>query len=377
MSKGSSKLIYINGRFLTQNISGVQRYGIELIKAIDALLTIDPEVFKNIKFILIVPKSKLKTSLSLKNIVIKQGGYFSGYLWEQFELPFFSRDGLLFCPGNMAPLLSLLSRQRVVTTVHDLSYKYFPEAYSFFYRLWYNLATPIILRRSNLIITVSKSEKTAIINLYNFVASTIVSIQNGSLDFSVYKNKTLNYKTDSPPYLLYLGSLSRRKNLQGFLDACKLIASRFQSNVNFYIVGQMDRAFISDEFKIDPTLSERINFLGQINNTEKIFQIYNNAKALVFPSFYEASPLPPIEAMSCGCPVVAGDIPSLRERCSDAAIYCNPHDSVDIAEVCLSLLSDKKAHNQLKVKGYEQAKKYNWEKCAMDTVFNLMKFVKN
>src|SRR5215831_14268938 len=120
--------ITINGRFLTQPITGVQRYGIEIIKALDILFqkrVLDPQDWE---IEVLVPRKCTRLELNLQHIEIKAVGNFSGYFWEQFQLPFFSRKSVLFCMGNLAPLISLLSKRITVITVHDLSYKYFPES---------------------------------------------------------------------------------------------------------------------------------------------------------------------------------------------------------------------------------------------------------
>jgi glycosyltransferase involved in cell wall biosynthesis len=95
---------------------------------------------------------------------------------------------------------------------------------------------------------------------------------------------------------------------------------------------------------------------------------------LVFPSFYEASSLPPIEAMACGCPVVASSIPSLRERCGDAAIYCDPAAPLEIADAVYRIIVDEELKEDLREKGLERAALYDWKNCAKET-FQLFKTI--
>ena len=151
----------INGRFLTQRITGVQRYARELVQALDAVLDAKPEI----KVTVVSPRLS-EAPPAWRNIELRQVGYLRGHAWEQFELPWYSRGKTLFCPGNTAPVISLLSAQPVIVTVHDLSYRYFPEAYRPAFRLWYGLIIPLVLRRAASIITVSESERRAIIAHY-------------------------------------------------------------------------------------------------------------------------------------------------------------------------------------------------------------------
>ena len=113
-----------------------------------------------------------------RNIRLRQVGRLHGHAWEQIELPWYSRGHLLFCPGNTAPILSLLT-QPVVVTVHDLSYKYFPEAYHPMFRLWYRFLTPLIFRYAQSIITVSESERREISKHHPKAAARLQAIPNG------------------------------------------------------------------------------------------------------------------------------------------------------------------------------------------------------
>ena len=97
------KKIYINGRFLTQNITGVQRYAIEIVKALDKYLN-DNRLNGEYKFEIVCPKN-IKQELVLRNINIKQIGKLKGHLWEQIELPLYVKDKFLFNFCNCAPLI--------------------------------------------------------------------------------------------------------------------------------------------------------------------------------------------------------------------------------------------------------------------------------
>src|ERR1700733_7992391 len=171
--------IVINGRFLTQGITGVQRYAREVVQALDAILETRPE-FR----VTAVSPRLIAAPPAWRNIELRQVGYLQGHAWEQFELPWYSRGKTLFCLGNTAPVISLLGAQPVIVTVHDLSYKYFPEAYHPAFRLWYGFLTPLILHRARSVITVSESERRAIIAHYPRAAPRLHAIANGGLPTS-------------------------------------------------------------------------------------------------------------------------------------------------------------------------------------------------
>jgi glycosyltransferase involved in cell wall biosynthesis len=117
---------------------------------------------------------------------------------------------------------------------------------------------------------------------------------------------------------------------------------------------------------VHPEIIQHVDFFGQIDDFS-LYRHYFRARCLVFPSFFEASGLPPIEAMTCGCPVVTSDIPALRERCGDAALYCNPADPDSIADQILKLLKNETVYEEFRRRGTEWARRFSWNECARET----------
>ncbi len=352
--------IVINGRFLTQSVTGVQRYAREVVQAIDATLAARPDL----KVTVISPRLA-QPPPRWKNIILRQAGHLQGHAWEQLELPWLSRGRLLFCPGNTAPIASLLSSQRVIVTVHDLSYRYFPSAYSRAFRLWYRIIIPLALGRAAAIITVSESERIAISRHYPAALPRLHAIQNGGLPVG-FDPSAGNGMNAGHGYVLYVGSLSKRKNFPGMLEvACRLARKR---GFNFVFIGGSAGGISENSMSVPNDVRSHLTFAGQIDDTAALIQFYRHAACFLFPSYYEASPLPPIEAMACGCPVIASDIPSLRERCGGAAIYCNPTDIDAIAAAVERVMDDPNIRSTLQTLGRQHAAKYTWERCAAETL---------
>lgn len=128
----SINIIYINARFLTQAVTGVQRYAIELVKSIDSLIDRGELNTSELKFILLSPSGRIH-SLNLKHIKILEVGSLRGHLWEQLELPFYARKGLLMNLCNTAPIL----KRNQIITIHDAAVYAVPQTYSFAFRAWY------------------------------------------------------------------------------------------------------------------------------------------------------------------------------------------------------------------------------------------------
>lgn len=356
--------ILINGRFLTQPITGVQRYALEIVREFDRLLDEGHPAAAGLTLEVAHPRQGVLHDLPLARIARTPVGRLRGHAWEQFELPARQGHDLLFCPGNLAPLRPLWDGTRVVTTVHDLSYLYHPEAYSRWFNLGYQTLMPQVLARSAAVITVSEAERAAMLRHYPRVAKRLFAVQNG---VRLPAAPPAEPPPLPQPYLLYVGSLSARKNIQGFLAAAQRLM-RERPELRAAVVGASGASFSQVNLRPASDLEPRFHFFGQVNDGSKLAALYRHAACLVFPSFYEASPLPPVEAMSLGCPVAAGDIPSLRERCGPAACYVDPHHVDAIAAGVREILEDEALRRRLIDAGHERARFFTWRRCALATL---------
>jgi glycosyltransferase involved in cell wall biosynthesis len=358
----NQKSIAINGRFLTQSVTGVQRYARELLRALDDVLNDG----RGPRVRLLTPRLSQDPPL-LKNISHQTVGRFQGHAWEQMELPRYVDRDILFCPANIAPVLSLYGRSRVVVTVHDLSYLYFPDAYAPTFRLVYGLVVPLVLRRASSVITVSNSERAAITERYPQILPRISAIQNGGMPGDA---PPVMHVSADDKFVLYVGSLSKRKNLAGLIEVSARLARK--RGLRFVFVGGTPKYLTEAISHVPEELRSRLHFAGQIDDWDVLQSYYRSATAFFFPSFYEASPLPPIEAMGCGCPVIASSIPSLLERCGDAAVYCDPHSVDDMIRAIERLLDDPELQDSLRARGYQRAQEFSWKNCAVETLHRIL-----
>jgi glycosyltransferase involved in cell wall biosynthesis len=102
---------------------------------------------------------------------------------------------------------------------------------------------------------------------------------------------------------------------------------------------------------------------GYVSDTE-LRALYENAACFVYPSFYEGFGLPPLEAMTCGCPVVVSRAASLPEVCGDAAVYCDPGDPADIARGIDQVLANSAVQEDLRRRSLERARSFSWKRAA-------------
>jgi glycosyltransferase involved in cell wall biosynthesis len=164
------------------------------------------------------------------------------------------------------------------------------------------------------------------------------------------------------------------KNLENVIAAMSLLQAT-SPDIQLRVVGAKAGSFAEMTLDLPASVKNNVHFLGQVDDTQTLISLYRGATALIFPSFYEASPLPPLEAMSCGCPVIASDIPALKERCGDAALYCDPTDPQSIANSINQILSSPVLQKELREKGMQHARQFSWQKCAIETITVLRKMM--
>lgn len=351
--------LVLNGRFLTQPVTGVQRVARALLKEFDELVD-DGRL--SAPRIVVPRRSDLNDPPKLKALEIERAGVLTGHAWEQFELPAIAGSDVLLCLGNTAPVARLKrERHQTVVMVHDLSYLYFPKAYDWRFRFLYNSVVPTVLRHSTHLITVSNAEKAAIQRTYPATKShpSFHVLQNGGA--STPAGESLGSRE---PLGLYVGSLSQRKNAKGVLRVAIdfLRANRF---ARFQIIGGTAASLNALDLDVPEDVAPRLLLSGQINDAKQIEMAYQKARFLLFPSFYEASPLPPIEAMQNGCPVICSTIPSLRERCGEAALYRAPADYPGMLEDAQALLTNDRFWNECSSRSRAHAMQFTWRAQAL------------
>ena len=360
------KLI-INGRFLTQPVTGVQRYARELCATLDEAL---PELHEQTGLTaeLLTPPLDAHPAGGLPSydhLPVREVGRSGGHRWEQSVLPRHLKGAdVLFCPGNTAPLLSLRRRTpAVVVTVHDLAFRDFPETVSPTFRRVYEVLVSATMRRADRVITVSEAERTRMLAHFPDAGERLTAVANGGLPRHRPVPSPDDPTPPEGPFLLYVGALNPRKNVAGVIAAARaLLAER--PDLRAVFVG--DPSGIYQAVDLGPA-DERMIFAGKLSDAA-LEAHYDAASVLLFPSFHEASGLPPVEAMAHGCPVVVSDIPALRERCGDAALYCDPHDVSTMVAQVSRILDEPDLAAGLATSGRERAAAFTWANCLTSTL---------
>ncbi|WP_447972467.1 glycosyltransferase family 4 protein [Nitrospira sp. Kam-Ns4a] len=168
------------------------------------------------------------------------------------------------------------------------------------------------------------------------------------------------------PFLLYVGVVGRHKNIMGLLQAFAA-ARRHITGVDLVLAGPFEREIErARAFVAGSGLQPLVHFLGPVGQEDDtLVQLYNAALALVHPSFYEGWCATPLEAMACATPVVASDIPSVREVVEDAAVLVPPGDVEAWAAALVRIVGDDAGRAELAEKGVKQAGRHTWERAAL------------
>lgn len=347
--------IIVNGHYLEQRITGVQRYAIEIIKQ-----------FYELGFIYQMEEIP---SFLKKN-------KFTHHVWEQFILPVAIDDvDVLWSPTNTGPIMA----KNQVITFHDIAVFSHAEWFSKNYVRWRQNLIPLLAKKAKGIITVSEFSKEIIMEHIDIEPDKVKAIHNGvnrkhffPVDHELIQNtrKKLGLTKD---YILTLGSIDPRKNLKGILQAWSFLKNEQSAfDYELVVVGGQDKNF-NEKFSINNVDEENIRYLGYVKE-EYLAPLYSGAFLFVYPSLFEGFGLPVLEAMSCGTPVVTSDLGALKEVSNDAAELVDPTNPEAIAQGILNITESQGRGKELVRKGLERVQRFNWEKAARETYTYLKKF---
>ena len=318
--------VVVNGRFLARRVTGVERYGREILHC-------------------------MGTNYSLES-TLRQG--WRGQAWEQLILPArLNRNSVLWSPANTGPLMV----RRQALTIHDLSPLEHPEWFHASFAVWYRLFLPILARRVQTIFTPSEYVKQKVIR--RFGIRKVIVTPNG-VDHSLFHPRAKQMHLDlSPAYVLFVGTLEPRKNLGRLLLAWNEIKDEF-NEMWLVIVGMSGNVFKS--IRVSQHM-DRVRFLGYVAD-ETLAGLYTNASLFVLPSQDEGFGLPALEAMASGTPVLVSDGGALPEVVGDAGMTFCLSDPNALAKALKECLSAAGLRAELREKGLERAKNFSWQTTA-------------
>lgn len=354
----------INGRFLTQQMTGVQRYAHEIVGAIDQILSDNPEVAARLGFELVAPPHVIDEPI-LSQIEFRQTRSGAGHAWDQFVLPRYQNSGVLSL-GNFGPVAA----RRHVVCIHDANTFIQPESYSRAFRVAYRTFLPMVGMRARKVATVSQFSADMLVKYGVGRHEKIFIAPNGhehALRWNASRATIRLAEMSRRPYVLLLGSKAKHKNIDVVLDS----AGAFdEAGIDIVVVGAASSIF-SD---VQTIQQSNIHYTGHVSDDD-LAALYEGAVCLAFPSKVEGFGIPLLEAMARGCPVVSSNAASLVEVGGDAVLYASPEQEEAWRATIVGLAHNAELREGLAAKGRQRAKMFSWKRSAQLYLDEILKLV--
>ena len=273
------------------------------------------------------------------------------------------------CDAFISPdgYLSLRTNVPQLAVIHDLNFEHNPEDIPANALRYLKTNFPKFAQKAKRICTVSEFSKNDLTTTYGISPSKIDVTYNGASSkfqpiSSAEQAKTRTKYTKGKPYILFVGAIHKRKNLQRLIEAFALLKSQKNHPHQLLIVGE--QLWDSQSVELPVELKEDIHFTGHLNAIE-LAKVTASATLLAFVSYFEGFGIPLVEAMQCGTPVLSGNQTSLPEIGGDAVHYCDPYAVENIFEALNTLLSSPDLLEAYRKKGIARAKDFSWDYTAV------------
>ncbi|GIL11801.1 MAG: glycosyl transferase family 1 [Chloroflexota bacterium] len=337
-------------RCTAARVTGTERYAIELIRAIIRLNTRHqlalyfrdappPDLFPVSERVQqrVIPFRRAWTHLRL-----------AAEIWRD-------RPDMLFVPAHTLPLVF---PGRAAVTVHDLGFRYFPQAHPPKDRLYLDWTTRHSARRAAIILADSRATAADLARFYGTPPDKIRVVYPGVDKPPAGSVEQTRARYGLPPrYFLFIGTLQPRKNIARIVQAYRLWRKNHPDDPAALVLAGA-RGWLFDPAWVDGV--EGVILPGYVDEADR-GALLAEALALVFPTLYEGFGFPVVEAMHCGTPVIASDTSSLPELAGEAGLLVNPLDVTAITRAMGRLSDDDALRDSLRERGYYQAARFTWD----------------
>jgi glycosyltransferase involved in cell wall biosynthesis len=349
--------ILINGKFLSQRTTGVQRVAAEIVRGLDELSAAGETQDLSLAVACPANGRGLAAPASVK---LQPVGRLKGVAWEQLELPAFAGGDLLVNLCNMGPLV----RSGDVVYIHDAQFLLSPQSYSAAFRQWYRFALPLLARRASRVVTVSRYAAETLVQFGVVRPEKLTVIHNGVdhiLRITPDPGALAAHGLMGRPFVVAPANTQRHKNIPVLFEAFRSAAL---ADVALVLVGA---ATAEDFARAGSPPPPNAIFAGPVPDAA-MRALIEGATAFAFPSTTEGFGLPPLEAMLLGTPAVAAPRGALPELCGDAVLYADPDAPEAWAAALRRLVDEAPLRQTFAAAGRAQAGRYRWSQSARELV---------
>lgn len=342
--------VYFNGKFYAAGLNGVHRVADRLIREIDRHLAALPEGERPVARLLLPKSRKWTPTLTAIELVEEPKGH--SQVWEQFILPGRARDGLLVNLCNLAPVL----HRHKLMMLHDAQFLFPDNSYPARLRWGYRLLTPWMARTSLRVLTISEYSR-QMLDLFGVSPRERTDvIANGAdhmLEVAADDGLPARLGLTRGRYAVHIASPKAYKNSAVLFEA---FANGAMGDIRLALVGP-DQAQLEKAGLKPPAGAV---FAGRVDDAG-LRALYEQALCVLMPSRTEGFGLPPVEAMTCGCPAVISPAGAMPEVCRDAVLYADVADPAGWRSQVLRLANDP-ALRQAKIdQGRARAAEFTWD----------------
>ncbi len=356
----------IDARLVYYTRAGIGEYTLRLTHALAATYPGD-------HFTLLQDSRSAQPLLAAENVVISRTRVPSHHRLEQYLLPLAvnSLNADVFHSPDFIP--PLRSRGRSVITIHDLAFLIYPHFLTQEAARYYGQIDRAV-RHADQIIAVSQSTKYDVVRMLGAPEDKISVIYEAAdpqfqpVDLATALQHVEALYSLPTEFILFVSTIEPRKNIAGLLRAYRRLRDDYKLTPALVLAGAP--GWLSDDvYALVDKLALRPHcfFLGRVDSHDLRY-LYNAARCLVHPAFYEGFGLTPLEAMACGTPVVVSNVSSLPEVVGDAALLVDPQNDEEITVALWRVLTDQALRETLRAKGLQRAAAFSWQRAAEQTM---------
>jgi len=358
--------VAIDARLVHYTRAGIGEYTLRLTQALAA-------AFPGDRFALLQDFRDDSPLVTADNVSVFKSRVPSHHRLEQYLLPLVVnglKTDVLHSPDFIPPLRA---RGRSVITIHDLAFLIYPHFLTKEAARYYGQIDRAV-RRADQIIAVSESTKNDLVRMLGVREDQISVIYEGAdplyqpMDRAAALQRVQALWDLPDEFILFVSTIEPRKNVGGLLCAYRRLRDDYKLTPALVLAGapgwlSEDIHGLVDQLNLRPYCF----FLGRVNSPDLRF-LYNAARCLVHPAFYEGFGLTPLEAMACGTPVIVSNVSSLPEVVGDAALLVDPQCDDEITVALWRLLTDPRLRAAMQNKGLQRAAAFSWQRAAEQTM---------